>query len=82
MSYTRYEAKFPKAAWAKAFAERIQEPGWRAHNVEYRPGGIVIFDGPDTFEYFQDMLETVGYFGAPPQGPRAKLNGRPAGRVW
>lgn len=79
-------AKFHRAAWAKNFAKRIQEPGWKATNVTYKAGGIVEFDAPTSHEYdsaaqnewqqWCDYAETVGYYSSP-SNP-GQLDGRRA----
>lgn len=73
---TTYVAEFTKAAHADEFAKRITSDDFRCTNVEHRAGRRkVTFDGPDTRQYRMDIAETVGYYGSPPMGPVATLDG-------
>lgn len=83
-----FVAQFTKVRDAEAFAVRIAEDGWYVvpGSIE-RKGRTVTFawDGRGEggrSQHFQDMLETVGYFGSPPQGPVATLNGVKAPRSY
>lgn len=64
-----HQAKFHRAAWAKQFMARIQEPGWRATNIQYKTGGIVEFDAPcadgDGWSHWADWALTIGYYSSP-----------------
>lgn len=63
-----HQAKFHRAAWAKQFMARIQGPGWRATNIQYKTGGIVEFDVETTEGYGQswaDWALTIGYYSSP-----------------
>jgi hypothetical protein len=84
-----FTAIFPKMAMAVSYAKALTEPGRWASNV-VRKGRTVTFNSaiPGTASYesrtmfFQDTLENVGYYGSPPQGPVATLNGVKAPRSY
>ena len=86
MTTTRtYTAKFPKAAMADEFAERLlaNPAGDYATDITHTTGRrTVTWSGPATGEYRLDMAETVGYYGSPPMGPVATLNGFPTPRSY
>jgi hypothetical protein len=83
-----HTARFPKADWAADFAVRIVEPGWELITNVQHSGRTVTFDRHDSptepypSDAFLAMLETVGYFGSPPQGPQATLDGIKAPRSY
>lgn len=80
---TRYVAVFPKAQMADEFAERVTLQNYGCTNVEHRTGRRKVeFDGPDTREYRLDIAETIGFFGSPPMGPVATLDGNPTPRSY
>jgi len=80
---TTYEAIFPKARMADELAERITTMPYGATNVVHQPRTRkVIFDGPATRAYRMDIAETIGYFGSPPSGPVATLDGIPTPRSY
>lgn len=80
-----YVAEFPKADWARSFADRLAQDwdGFRAFCITHRNGRrLVTWRGPATQEYASDLAETVGYYGSPPQGPVATLNGHRTPRSY
>lgn len=76
-------AEFNKAAHATATADRLAEDldAWHAADV-LRVGKRVSWVGPDTRQYELDMAETVGFYGSPPLGRPATLNGRRTPRSY
>lgn len=80
MAVIHYTAVFPRADRADAFYARITEPGWSAFNVKHIAGRRKVewdadpvasnggqeeaYGVPVAWTYFNDMLETVGYYGS------------------
>lgn len=83
-----YTAVFPAVSAAKAFAERLAQPGNWAINIVQK-GRTVTFDKdiPEEYRdeatpyYFRDTLDVVGYFGSSLRR-KATLNGVPAPFIW
>ncbi len=85
---TAHTAWFPRMDMAIDFEARLNEGRDWVKNVA-RKGRTVTFedDVPEGVEatpaeLFMGTLELVGYFGSPPLGPVAKLNGIPAPRSY
>jgi len=83
-------AFFPRMPEAIAFIERYNGID-TCYMGMTRKGRTVTWEVPeadfapdaDGFTYlFGDLLENVGYYGAPPQGKVATLNGHPAPRTY
>jgi hypothetical protein len=73
----QYTASFDKGIYAEDFFNRLSEnpAGWHATDlVRKTRARSVTWTGPNTGEYFQDMLETVGYY-SPTQGRQSTLRG-------
>lgn len=75
-----FNAEFASARNAASFALRITEGGWHIVTGSIiRRGKVVTWEwtgeGGNRSEYFQDMLETVGYYGSAPTGRKARMNG-------
>lgn len=84
-------AVFVKANHADAFYARMTEqgPAYRVRDVERVDTRTVRFVGEDRHpadtgyeSYTWSMMECVGYFGSPPEGPVATLNGRACPRSY
>lgn len=82
---TEYVAEFVRASHAAGFAAALlaKPEGYYATNIVYIKGRRkVTWTGPDDPEYRMDLAENVGFYGSPPQGPVATLNGRKTPRSY
>lgn len=79
---TTYEAIFRRMDHAKAFLARLHEGRDGTEPGAFRNGRRVTFVGRAGWEAHMDLAELVGWFGSPPMGPVATLNGLPTPRSY
>lgn len=80
-------AVFPRQSMAEAFYKRLAGDCPSSWSLVFgslaRKGRTVTWDTDrPSGEYDLDLAETVGYYGSPPQGPVATLNGNRTPRSY